>query len=82
VVGVLHSGSSEKRFVVPFLQGLAEAGYVEGQNVALEYRWAEGRYDRLPELAADLDRRPGQHSRVTRGQSDNHDDPNRFQRRR
>jgi putative tryptophan/tyrosine transport system substrate-binding protein len=54
VVGVLHSGSSEKRFVAPFLQGLAEAGYVEGQNVALEYRWAEGRYDRLPELAADL----------------------------
>jgi ABC-type uncharacterized transport system substrate-binding protein len=54
VVGVLHGGSDEKRFVAPFLQGLAEAGYVEGQNVALEYRWAEGRYDRLPELAADL----------------------------
>jgi ABC-type uncharacterized transport system substrate-binding protein len=54
VVGVLHSGSAEKSFVVPFLQGLAEAGYVKGQNVAFEYRWAEGRYDRLPELAADL----------------------------
>ena len=54
VVGVLDGGSAEKRFGASFLQGLAEAGYVEGQNVALEYRWAEGRYDRLPELAADL----------------------------
>jgi ABC-type uncharacterized transport system substrate-binding protein len=54
VVGFLGGGSAEKRLVVPFLQGLAEAGYVEDQNVALEYRWAEGRYDRLPELAADL----------------------------
>ena len=57
VIGVLDGGAADSKLLVSFRQGLAEAGYVEGQNVVLEYRWAEGRYDRLPELAADLVRR-------------------------
>jgi putative ABC transport system substrate-binding protein len=59
VVGFLDGASAAERteFTAAFRQGLAEGGYVEGQTVAIEYRWAEGRYDRLPELAADLVRR-------------------------
>jgi putative ABC transport system substrate-binding protein len=56
VVGFLGSASPGPYapFVTAFHQGLSDAGYVEGQNLAIEYRWAEGRYDRLPALAADL----------------------------
>jgi putative ABC transport system substrate-binding protein len=56
LIGFLHYASPAPfaRFVATFHQGLSETGYVEGQNVAIEYRWAEGRYERLPALAADL----------------------------
>src|SRR6516225_5889601 len=60
VIGYLGTQSAEddyKNFTVPFLQGLKESGYVEGQNVGVEYRYAENQFDRLPPLAADLVRR-------------------------
>jgi putative ABC transport system substrate-binding protein len=59
VVGFLHNGSpdSSELFITTFRQGLAESGYIEGKNVAIEYCWAEGHPERLPALAADLVRR-------------------------
>jgi putative ABC transport system substrate-binding protein len=60
VIGLLHSGSTDDQasLVAATRQGLKEAGYTEGQNLTIEYRWAEGKDDRLPRMAAELvDRR-------------------------
>ena len=59
VVGFIREGSARgnARWVGGFQKGLSESGYVEGENVTVEYHWLEGKYDRLPELLADLVRR-------------------------
>lgn len=59
VIGFMNGGSSKvlARLAVAFRQGLSETGYVENQNIAIEYRWAEGHYEQLPAMAADLVRR-------------------------
>jgi putative tryptophan/tyrosine transport system substrate-binding protein len=56
-LGMQSADDDYKTFTVPFFQGLKETGYVEGQNVTVEYRWAENQIDRLPALVADLVRR-------------------------
>ena len=60
VIGFLSSRSAGDSVsaVAAFRAGLAETGYVEGRNVVIEFRWAEGRFDRLPALAEELVRRP------------------------
>jgi putative ABC transport system substrate-binding protein len=59
VIGFLDGGSADARarYLVAFHKGLSEAGFVEGRNVAIEYRWLEGQYDRLPTMMTDLVRR-------------------------
>jgi putative ABC transport system substrate-binding protein len=59
VIGFLHVGLPQPyaSMVAAFLQGLSESGFVAGRNVAIEYRWAENKSDRLPAMAADLVRR-------------------------
>jgi hypothetical protein len=89
VVGFLNSASPGPfaRNVVAFRQGLMEAGYIDGQNVAIEYRWAEGQTDRLPAMAADLVRRQVRDRRTrqrlgTCSQGSKHDDPGHLLDRR
>jgi len=57
VIAFVNGGSPDARRAVAFRKGLDETGYVESQNVTVEYHWMEGQYDRLPSLMADLVRR-------------------------
>ena len=68
MIGFLRDGSAEgsARYVAGFRKGLNEAGYVEGQNVAVEYYWLEGQYERLPALLADLSPPASGRDRCTR----------------
>jgi putative tryptophan/tyrosine transport system substrate-binding protein len=90
VIGFLSSSAlaDRARYLTAFRQGVRETGYVEGQNVAIEYRWAQDQHDRLPDLAADLVRRQvtviAAHD-VPLGncsQGGDYDDPDRLRNRR
>src|SRR5262249_46034925 len=83
-VGLINSRSAQDavRNVAGFRKGLDETGYVEGQNVMVEYHWLEGQYDRLPAVMADRDRNARLPRWCPGGQSCDLDDPNRLRRRR
>jgi putative tryptophan/tyrosine transport system substrate-binding protein len=57
VIGLVNGGSNDVGARAAFRKGLGETGYVDGQNVTVEYHWLEGQFDRLPALMADLVRR-------------------------
>src|SRR5262249_50092918 len=87
VIGFLNSTSLDgyRPMLNALRQGLQQSGYIEGRNVAIEYRWAEGRNDRLPEMAAELVRRRHRrdgHCFGARGTGNNHYDSNRLLYRR
>jgi hypothetical protein len=88
VIGLLDSASLDtySHLLGAFRQGLKETGYAEGENLAIEYRWAMNQFDRLPALADGIgsprgcrDCRDRGHPFGVGGQSGNHDDPHRFQ---
>jgi putative ABC transport system substrate-binding protein len=80
VVGLVRAGSADdEEYLVAFRKGLGETGYVEGQNVMVEYHYLEGQLDRLPALMPDLVRR--RVAVIDRGQSCDGDDPDRIRRR-
>src|SRR5262249_45936246 len=54
LIGFVSSAAADASYVAAFRRGLADSGYTEGRNVAVEYRWAEGKFERLPGLLADL----------------------------
>jgi putative ABC transport system substrate-binding protein len=69
VIGVLGGGSPEPiaHFVAAFRNGLSEIGFIEGRNLAVEYRWANEEYNRLPDLVADLVRRHSSAAEISSG---------------
>jgi len=85
----LRSAEASVRLANAFRKGLNEAGWVEGQNVTVEYNWLDGRFDRVSSVIADIVRRrvaviatPGYHLRSPGGQSGNHNNTHRVRRRR